>query len=110
MNDLADAAQVIAGLPKADRATLLRVLAEDLFDAFPGIEATPGICGGEPRVVRTRIPVRQLVEAREAGLSEAALLAAYPTLTAEDLVNTWHYYRGHHAEIDALITENREAE
>ena len=110
MNTLIDATRAIEGLPKADRASLLRVLSEDLFDAVPGIEATPGVCGGEPRIVRTRIPVRQLVEARQAGLTESALLAAYPTLTAEDLVNAWHFYRSHRAVIDRLIAENQEAE
>ena len=110
MNTLTDVTHAIEGLAQADKASLLRVLTEDLFDAYPGIEATPGICGGEPRVVRTRIPVRQLVEARAAGLSEAQILSAYPTLTAEDLVNAWHYYRSHRAEIDALIAENVGAE
>lgn len=110
VNTLADTLNAIAGLPRADRASLLRALSEELFDAFPGIEATAGVCGGEPRIVRTRIPVRLLIEARQAGLTESALLAAYPTLTAEDLVNSWHYYRGHGAEIDRLITENQEAE
>lgn len=110
MNTLNEAISAIEGLVRADRASLLQVLSEDLFDAFPGIEATPGICGGEPRIVRTRIPVRQLVEARLAGMTESALLAAYPTLTAEDLVNAWHYYRSHGREIDQLIVENQEAE
>jgi uncharacterized protein (DUF433 family) len=110
MNTLTDTLSAIESLPKADRASLLRILGEELFDAFPGIETTPGICGGEPRILRTRIPVRQLVEARRAWLTESAWLAVYPTLTAEDLVNAWHFYRGHHAEIDRLIAENQEAE
>ena len=110
MNSLAEATQVIQHLAKSDRASLLRLLSEDLFDAYPGIESTPGVCGGEPRIVRTRIPVRQLVEARHAGLTESALLAIYPTLTAEDRVNAWHFYRSHRDEIDQLVRENQEAE
>jgi hypothetical protein len=34
------------------------------------------------------------------------LLAAYPSLRAEDLVNAWNYARAHAAEIDAQIREN----
>ena len=37
---------------------------QDLDDAFPGIESTPGVCGGEPCIVRTRIPVWTLEQAR----------------------------------------------
>lgn len=110
MSALQEAALAIAALHRADRASLLRQLSEELFDAYPGIETNSGVCGGEPCIVRTRIPVRLLVEARLAGMSEAALLAAYPSLTAEDLVNAWHYYRGHGTEIDRLIAENNEAE
>ena len=40
------------------------------------------------------------------GVSEQALLAAYPTLRAEDLVNAWHYARGHAAVIEAQIRES----
>ncbi|MEI7769091.1 MAG: DUF433 domain-containing protein [Chloroflexales bacterium] len=78
----------------------------DLGDAFPGIEATPGLSGGEPCVVRTRIPVWVLVQARQLGSSEADLLRAYPALRAEDLANAWAYDRAHHAEIAAQIAEN----
>ena len=40
-------------------------------------------------IVRTRIPVWLLDQARRLGASEEALLAAYPHLRAEDLVNAW---------------------
>ncbi len=55
----------------------------------------PTICGGEPRIIRTRIPVWILVQARRLGTSEADILKSYPILRAEDLVNAWAYYRGH---------------
>jgi uncharacterized protein (DUF433 family) len=59
--------------------------------------------------VRTRIPVWLLEQARRLGASEQALLAAYPHLRAEDLVNAWAYSRSHPAEIEGQIRENETA-
>jgi uncharacterized protein (DUF433 family) len=69
----------------------------------------PGVSGGEPCIVRTRIPVWTLVRARELGLSEGEILRSYPTLVAEDLANAWHYARAYRAEIVAQIAENKAA-
>jgi uncharacterized protein (DUF433 family) len=60
---------------------------QDSSDSFPGIESTPNVCGGEPCIVRTRIPVWVLVQVRNLGMSEANILESYPTLRAEDLLN-----------------------
>lgn len=73
---------------------------------FPGIEADPGVCGGNPCVARTRIPVWLLVQARKLGTTEAELLEAYPGLTNEDLLNAWAYYQAHRDEIERQIQEN----
>ena len=81
----------------------------NLGDAFPGVEATPEICGGEPRIVRTRIPVWVLVQFKKLGASEVDLLRSYPTLRAEDLTNAWAYYRSHRDEIEQQILENETA-
>ena len=72
----------------------------------PGIESTLNICGGEPCIVRSRIPVRLLEQARRLGTSEAGLLQAYPTLRAQDLANAWNYLCAHAEEIDRQIREN----
>jgi uncharacterized protein (DUF433 family) len=77
--------------------------------SFPGIDSRPGVCGGDACIVRTRIPVWLLEQARRAGASEQQLLAAYPSLRAEDLVNAWAYARSHVAEIDLQIRENETA-
>jgi len=45
-----------------------------------------------------RIPVWLLEKARRLGVSEQVLLASYPPLRAEDLVNAWAYARSHVAE------------
>jgi uncharacterized protein (DUF433 family) len=81
----------------------------DLGEAFPGIESTPGVCGGEARILRTRIPIWVLEQARRSGVSEADLLRSYPTLRAEDLVHAWAYVRAHREEIEREIRENEEA-
>ena len=81
----------------------------DLGDTFPGIESRPGVCGGEPCIVRTRIPVWVLEQSRRIGISEADLLRSYPNLRAEDLANAWAYVRSHRSEIDLQILENEEA-
>ena len=74
-----------------------------------GLESLPAVSGGEPCVVRTRIPVWVLVRARQLGTTEADLLLSYPSLRAEDLANAWAYYRSHHDEIERQIRENEEA-
>ena len=88
---------------------MAKTVARDLGDAFPGIDSLPGVCGGEPSIVRTRIPVWLLVQAQRLGTSEAELLRAYPTLRAEDLANAWAYFRAHKGEIEEQILENEEA-
>ena len=69
----------------------------------------PGVCGGEPCIVRTRIPVWVLEQARRLGATEAVVLQSYPTLRAEDLTNAWAYVRAHREEIERQIAENEAA-
>ena len=42
-------------------------------------------------------------------IGKSALLAAYPHLRAEDLVNAWAYSRSHAEEIESQIRENENA-
>lgn len=109
MTTLQHAEAALAKLTRSEKAQLLQSLAGDLGDAFPGIESIPGVCGGEPCVVRTRIPVWQLEQARRLGSSEADLLQSYPTLRAQDLANAWSYVRSHRDEIKQQIRDNEEA-
>jgi uncharacterized protein (DUF433 family) len=96
-------------MSRAEKAQVLQWVVRDLGDAFPGIESIPGVSGGEPCIVRTRIPVWGLVQARRLETSEADLLRAYPTLRAEDLTNAWAYARLHAREIEQQIRENEAA-
>lgn len=100
---------LLTDLSRAEKAQVLQWVARDLGDTFPGIESVWGVSGGDPVIVRTRIPVWVLVRARQLGTSEAELLAAYPALRAEGLANAWAYYRSHRGEIDEQIRENETA-
>jgi uncharacterized protein (DUF433 family) len=79
------------------------------MDIARGIASSPGICGGEPCVVNTRIPVWLLVQAQRLGVSDADLLRSYPALYAEDLANAWVYYRGHREEIERQVEDHERA-
>lgn len=109
MNTLQQTEQLLSQMSRAEKAQILQWVVRDLGDAFPGIESIADVSGGEPCVVRTRIPVWLLVQARKLGTSEADLLKAYPTLRAEDLTNSWAYYRAYRSEIDQQIAENEAA-
>ncbi len=109
MNSIQEAEKLLAGMTRAEKAQLLQLVVRELGDAFPGIESTAGVCGGAARIVRTRIPVWVLEQARQLGTSEADLLRSYPTLRAEDLTNAWAYIRSHREEIETEIRENEEA-
>jgi len=109
MKSVEEVENMIGSLTRAEKASLLQWIVQDLGDAFPGIDITPGICGGEPRIVRTRIPVWLLEQARRLGATDAELLKGYPSLRAEDLANAWAYVRSHRFEIEQQINENEEA-
>lgn len=109
MTTLERVEELLGSLTPAEKARLLQIVARELGEAFPGIESTPGVCGGEPCIVRTRIPVWTLVQARRLGTTDADILRSYPTLRAEDLANAWAYSRAHRDEIDQQIHDNETA-
>lgn len=109
INALREAEKILSSTTRAEKAQLLQWVASDLGDSFPGIESAPDVCGGEARIIRTRIPVWVLEQARRLGTTEADLLRGYPTLRAEDLVHAWAYARAHNEEIERQIRENEEA-
>ena len=109
MGIVQEAEALLAQMSRAEKAQLLQVIVRDVGEAFPGIESRPNVMGGDPCIVRTRIPVWLLEQARRLGASEADLLADYPSLRAEDLVNAWAYVRAHRNEIDRQIEEQESA-
>lgn len=109
MSAVQEVEALLAGMSRAEKAQVLQVVVRDIGEAFPGIESNPEVMGGDPCIVRTRIPVWLLEQYRRLGTSEADLLASYPSLRAEDLVNAWAYARAHQDEIDRLIAEHESA-
>ena len=108
MTVIQEAENLLPSLTRGEKAQLLQWVARDLGDAFPGVESIPDVCGGEPCIVRSRLPVWLLEQARRLGTSEAGLLQAYPTLRAQDLANAWNYVRAHPEEIERQRSENEE--
>jgi uncharacterized protein (DUF433 family) len=106
MTTLQQIETLLGDLSRGEKAVVLQHVVRDLGDAFPGVESRPDVCGGEPCIVRTRIPVWLLEQARRLGTSEADLLRSYPTLRAEDLANAWAYARSHRAAIEVQIDEH----
>lgn len=109
MTEFEKAQSVVAGLSRAEKVRVLEWIVRDLGEAFPGIESTPGVAGGEPCIIRKRTPVWVLVRARQLGAGDAELLRSYPRLRAEDLVHAWSYYLSHREKIEQQIRENEAA-
>src|SRR3989442_8510984 len=103
MSKLEEAERLLAEMTRSEKAQVLQWVVRDLGEAFPGIESNPNVCGDEACIVRTRIPVWLLEQARRLGTSEAELLRSYPSLRAEDLANAWSYVRSHRQEIEQQI-------
>jgi len=108
VSTLQEAEKLLSRMTRSEKAQVLQWVVRDLGEAFPGIESNPKICGGEPCIVRTRIPIWVLVQAKRLGKTESELLQAFPTLRAEDLTNAWAYNRSHSEEIERQIHENEE--
>lgn len=64
---------------KACRPTAKRLCGEEL------ITVTPGVRSGKPCVRGTRVTVQDVLEYLAAGMTEAQILADFPTLTSESI-------------------------
>ena len=107
----ADVRELHAKLGRHARMELLGLLVDDLSDSPepPGVQRTPGVCGGAACIRRTRIPVWLLEEGRRAGISESDLLLDHPGLTAADLVRAWAYVAANPQEIEDELRRQEEA-
>jgi uncharacterized protein (DUF433 family) len=109
MSTVEEAEALLSRMTPGEKAQLLQRVAQEARDAYPGIDTIEGVCGGEPVIVRTRIPVWVLEQARRLGSTEADLLRVYPGLRAEDLASAWAYVRSHRDEIDRQIRDHERA-
>jgi len=53
VSTIQEAEKLLSGMTKGEKAQLLQWVVRDIGDAFPGIDSIPGVCGGEPCIVRT---------------------------------------------------------
>lgn len=70
------------------------------------IQSDPDICGGEPVLSGTRIPVRTVVVWTQEGKSVDEIAAMYPNLTHAMIHDALSFYYDHRDFIDRLIEEN----
>ena len=110
MGTLQQVEELVKTLSPAERSHMLRFVGRDVPAGFPGIEKTPGVCGGSACIIRTRIPVWLLVESKNLGSTDDELLDAHPTLRKQDLACAWEYAEAYPLEIEHEIFENSEEE
>jgi uncharacterized protein (DUF433 family) len=99
----------LMALSPEDKAQAIQLLQSGLNQPALGIQKTPGVMGGDACIRETRIPVWLLVSLRQQGASESYILEDYPTLTAADLVNAWHYAEHHAAEVQTALDQQEAA-
>ena len=81
-------------------------------EPFPtwNVVRNPKVCGGEPIIEGTRIPVSSVVSLWLAYQDYDRVLSAFPRLDRAGIACALDYYRHHQQEIDELIAEaEREA-
>jgi uncharacterized protein (DUF433 family) len=108
MTALEKATAMLPDMSQSEIAQLVQMATSRISEGFPGVEKTPGVCGGSACIIRTRIPVWSIIEFIQMGVGKEKLLQNFPTLRAQDLANAWAYYDANKDEIDLEIKENNE--
>jgi uncharacterized protein (DUF433 family) len=75
----------------------------------PRIVRNPRICGGEPTVDGTRVPVSAIVVQWRFYQDVEQVRQAFPHLYTRAIETALRYYEKHRAEIDRLIEEQEQA-
>ena len=73
------------------------------------IVSDPQICGGEPIVAGTRVPVSSVVVQWQLYRDRSRVLSAFPRLDDQSLGAALAYYEANRQEIDRLIDETEQA-
>ena len=63
MSTVEEAEKLLSKMTPGEKAQLLKRGAQESEDAYPGIDMIDGVCGGDPIIDRTRIPVWVLEQA-----------------------------------------------
>ena len=74
----------------------------------PHMDRVPGVCGGEPKVKETRIPVWIIAGWHCMGMSMDEIMVMYPQLNAAQVFDALSYYYDHKAEVDEVRYQNSE--
>ena len=69
----------------------------------------PRVCGGDPTIAGTRIPVQSIMVSYRMYGNVEQVQQAFPRLGAADVEAALLYYGTHREEIDRLIEENEQA-
>ena len=69
------------------------------------VSSTPGVCGGKPCIIGTRIRVWDIVCMSDAGNPPERIVQAYPHITIADVHAALAYYFDHREEIEAQMRE-----
>ncbi|MBI4491685.1 MAG: DUF433 domain-containing protein [Chloroflexi bacterium] len=75
---------------------------------FGRIARNPRVCGGEPTIKGTRIPVRSIVIEYQRYHDLEWVRAGYPQLDVPTIQEALTFYEAHREEIDRSIAENEE--
>lgn len=83
-------------------------MAKALQTEHPHIQKDPAICGGDPVIVGTRIPIRLIYLRTRAGDSVESIQRTYPRLTLAQIHDALSYAYDHLSEIEEEIRREQE--
>ncbi len=106
MTPLEQAISILPEMSENEIAQFLQRASQKITSNFQGIEKTPGVFGGSACVLRSQVPVWEIVEKMRLGVGNEKLLQNFPTLRAEDLTHAWAYFNLNREEIEGEIFEN----
>jgi uncharacterized protein (DUF433 family) len=84
------------------------IMATDTSKNQSWVHKTPGVCGGDACIRKTRITVWGLVLSRKLGAPETSILNNIVGLTPDEMEAAWEYYRSNAYEIDEANRLNEE--
>jgi uncharacterized protein (DUF433 family)/antitoxin (DNA-binding transcriptional repressor) of toxin-antitoxin stability system len=105
IHEAAAAYQVVGQPPAQEPATTAG--AGTPPTAYRYVTRTPGICGGQPTLRGTRVPVRAIVGYHKLGMNADEIRASLPHQTQAQIYEALSYYYDHVAEIEREIQENQ---
>ena len=83
-------------------------MAKALQTEHPHIQKDPAICGGDPVIGGTRIPIRLIYLRARAGDSVESIQRVYPRLTLAQIHDALSYAYDHLSEIEEEIRREQE--